>query len=150
MRDRHAVSGAQAAEVPTLHAARPALAGRSARHVDKLTNNEMIRRDLYTNRNEIGLIDPKFSEFALRLDLGHSKVAAVRTIGALHLAQAGAELQRNVAVLVLGARADNLAIAEAQHRHRHMFASFGEEPHHTDLLRQHSRTHCLIPSRLTA
>src|SRR5580704_52165 len=45
VRDRHAVARAQAGEIPALHAAGKALAGRSAGDVDILTDEEMIRRD---------------------------------------------------------------------------------------------------------
>jgi hypothetical protein len=46
--------------------------------------------------------------------------------------------------------ADDLAIAEAQHRHRHMLTSLSEEAGHSDFLCEHPGTHFLIPSRLTA
>src|SRR6202012_5388787 len=103
VRDRHTVSGAQAAEIPALHTAGPALAGRDAGDVDKLADDEMIRRDLGADRNERGVVDAELGETALRLDLGDRKVAAVGPGGVLHLAGAGAELQRDVAVLVFGA-----------------------------------------------
>ena len=91
------------------------------------------------------VVDAELGELALGLDLGDGEVAAVGLGGALHLALAGAELQRDVAVLVLGAVGDDLAIAEAQHRHRHMLAGLGEEARHPDLLCDHSGTHVSIP-----
>src|SRR5580704_14235922 len=42
VRDRHAVARAEAGEIPALHAAGKALAGRSAGDVDILTDDEMI------------------------------------------------------------------------------------------------------------
>src|ERR1700722_15290085 len=147
VRDRHAMACAQAGEIPALHAAGKALAGRSAGDVDILTDEEMIRRDLGADRDQPVVVDAELGELALGLDLGDREVAAVRLGGALHLALAGAELQRDVAVLVLGAMGDDLAIAEAEHRHRHMLTGLGEEARHPDLLCEHSGTHVFIPYR---
>src|SRR5580693_1319343 len=145
VRNRYAVARAQAGEIPALHAAGKALAGRSAGDVDILADDEMIGRDLGADRDQAVVVDPKLRELALGLDLGNGEMAAVGLGGALHLAAAGAELQRDIAVLVLGAVSDDLAIAEAEHRHRHMLTGLGEEAHHPDLLCEHSGTHVCIP-----
>ena len=47
---------------------------------------------------------------------------------------AGAELQGDVAVLLLGALGDHLAVVELQHGHRHVRAGFGEDAGHPELL----------------
>ena len=104
----------------------------------------MIRGDLGADRNERVVVDAELGELALGLDLGDGEMAAVGLGRRLHLAQPGAELERDVAVLFLGAVADDLAIAEAQHRHRHVLAGFGEQPRHPDLLRKHPGTHVLF------
>src|SRR5262249_33272940 len=114
VRDGDAMARAQAGEIPALHAAGKTLAGRNAGDIDELADDEMVGRDLGADRNEAILLDTKFSELPLGLDLGDREVTAVGLGGALHLAGAGAELERDVAVLVLGAVADDLAIAEAQ------------------------------------
>ena len=150
MRDRHAVGRAQAAEIPALHAAGKALADRGAGHIDELPDDEMVGGDLGADRNERVLVDAELGELALGLDLGDGEIAALGLGGALGLADAGAELQRDVAVLVFGAVTDDLAIAEAQHRHRHMLAGLGEEARHPDFLCDHSGTHCRSLSRLRA
>src|SRR5580700_6018513 len=147
VRDRHAVARAEAREIPALHAAGKSLAGRSAGDVDILADDEMIGRDLGADRDQAVIVDAELGEFSLGLDLGDREVAAVGLGGALHLALAGAELQRDIAVLVLGAVGDDLAIAEAEHRHRHMLACLGEEARHPDLLCEHSGTHVFIPNR---
>src|SRR5580692_4218889 len=103
VRNRYAVARAQAGEIPALHAAGKALAGRSAGDVDILADDEMIGRDLGADRDQAVVVDPKLRELALGLDLGDGKMAAICAIGALHLAQAGAELKRDVTVLVFGA-----------------------------------------------
>ncbi len=96
-------------------------------------------------------VDAEFGELALGLDLGDGEMAAVGLGRALNLARAGAELERDVAVLLLGAMSDDLAIGQPQHRHRHVFAALGEEPRHPDLLRDHPGTHFLkSPVRLRA
>src|SRR5271163_1090414 len=51
VRDRDAVAGAESAEIPALHAAGPALAGRGAGHVDILADEEVIGGDLGSDRN---------------------------------------------------------------------------------------------------
>src|SRR5580700_2848916 len=145
MRDRYAMARPQAGEIPALHAAGKALAGRSTGNVDILADDEMIRRDLGADRDQPVVVDPELGELALGLDLGDGEVAPVGLGGALYLALAGAELQRDIAVLVLGAVSDDLAIAQAKHRHRHMLACLGEEARHPDLLCEHSGTHVSIP-----
>ena len=104
----------------------------------------MIRRDLGADRNERIVIDAEFGELALGLDLGDGEMAAIGLGRRLHLAGAGAELQRDIAVLFLGAVADDLAIGKPQHRHRHMLAGLGEQPRHPDFLRQYPGTHFLF------
>src|ERR1700728_131046 len=70
MRDRHAVARAQAGEIPALHAAGKTLAGRSTGDVDILADDEMIGRDLGADRDQPVVVDAKFGELALGLDLG--------------------------------------------------------------------------------
>src|SRR5262245_21043158 len=57
VRDRHAVRGAQTAEVPALHAAGEALADRGPGHIDELADDEVIGGDLGTDRDQIALLD---------------------------------------------------------------------------------------------
>jgi len=52
MRDRDAVGGAQAAEIPALHAAGKALADRRAGDVDELADDEMIGLDFGADRDQ--------------------------------------------------------------------------------------------------
>ena len=144
------MAGAQTAEIPALHAAGPALAGRGTGHVDILADDEVVGGNLCADRNKRVVIDAEFGELALGLDLGDREIAAVGLGRALHLAHAGAELQRHIAVLLLGAMRDDLAIAEPQHRHRHMLAGLGEEAGHPDFLCEHPGTHCKSLSRLRA
>jgi hypothetical protein len=141
VRDRHAVRRAQTAEIPALHAAREALADRGAGHVDELPRNEVVRRDLGTDRDHGVFAHAEFGHLALRLDLGDREVAAFGLGDVLHFAGAGAELQRDVAVLVDGAVADDLAIGKPQHRDGHVRAGLCEEAGHPDLLCDHTGTH---------
>src|SRR4029078_949691 len=145
VRDGHAVARPQPGKIPALHRAGKTLAGGCAGHVDILTDDEMVGRDLGADRDQPIGVDAKLGALALRLDLGDGEMAAVGLGGTLHFAQAGAELERHVAVLLLGAVGDNLAIAEPEHRHRHVLAGIGEQPRHPDLLRDHPGTHCKIP-----
>src|SRR5262249_30693295 len=98
----------------------------------------------------IALLHPELGELALGLDLGDGEMAAVRLGQVLGPARAGAELQRHVAVLVLGAVGDDLAIGEAQHRDRHVLATVRKDAGHPDLLCDHSGTHVWCPVFLAA
>ena len=141
MRNRHAVGRAQAAEVPSLHAARIALADRRSGHIDKLADDEMVRGDLRTDRDHGIFVDPEFHHLALGFDLGDGKIIALCPGNPRRLPGAGAKLQRHVAVFVLGAMSHHLAIGQTQYRHRHMLTRVGENARHSDLLRDHSGTH---------
>jgi hypothetical protein len=133
--DRNAVRGTQTAEVVALHDAGKAFADGRARHVDILSLDEMVSGDLGAHLDQIVGAHAELCEFPLGLDIGNGESSARRARQPLHLGPAGAELNRCVAVLLLGALADNLAIVEAQHRHRDVLAGIGEDPGHADLLR---------------
>src|SRR5262249_36660151 len=133
MRDRDAVRGTQAAEVPALHAAGEAFADRRAGHVDELADHEVIGGDLGAGRNHAVGADAELGKLALGFNLGDREIAALSLADVAHLAPTGAELQRHIAVLVRGAVADDLAFVEPQHRDRHMLAGLGEEARHAHL-----------------
>src|ERR1019366_2453217 len=52
VRERDAVRRPQAAEIPTLHGTRKALAGARPGYVDELADDEMIRRDFGAHRKQ--------------------------------------------------------------------------------------------------
>ncbi|KIU01346.1 hypothetical protein QU38_02110, partial [Staphylococcus aureus] len=117
VRDRHTVRGAQTAEIPALHTAGEALTDRGAGDVDELADDEVIGLDLGADREQRVLGHAELGDLALRLDLGGGELAALRLRQVHGLACAGAELQRHVAVLVLGAVAEHLTVAQLQHSH---------------------------------
>src|SRR5664279_5585287 len=121
MRDRHAVRGAQAREIPPLHAAGKALADRGAADVDELPDGKVVGGDLGADRDQRVLAHPELGQLAPGLDLGLGEIAAVGLDHVVGTALAGAELQRDVAVLVLGPMRDHLALRQTQHRDRHVF-----------------------------
>ena len=135
MRDRNAVGRPQAAEIPALHGAGEALAGARPGHVDELTDDEMIRRDLGADRQQRVFLDAKFGELQLRLDLRDRKPAALGLRHILDLGAADPELDGGIAVAILGPVRDDLTAVELQHGDRHMFASVGEDAGHAELLR---------------
>src|ERR1700757_2865320 len=102
VRDGNAVACTQASEIPPLHRASPAFAGRRTRDVDKLADDKMISCDFGSDRNQRVFIHPEFGKLAFGLDLGNCKMTAIGPRSALHFAQAGAELQRDIAVLLSG------------------------------------------------
>ena len=70
----------------------------------------------------------------LRLDLGDGEAAALGGRDVLHLGLADAELQRGVAVLVLRAMGDDLALVDLQDGDRDVLARVREDAGHADLL----------------
>src|SRR5579859_642243 len=141
VRDRHAVGGAQTAEIPALHAAGKALADRGAGNVDELADHEMVGLDFGADRDQRVLGHAKLGQLPLRLDLGDRELAALGLRHVDGLAGARAELQRDVTVLLGRAVAQHLAIAQLQHGHGDMFAGLGKDPRHPDLLCDHSGAH---------
>src|SRR3954465_12285309 len=115
VRYRHAVGGAQTAEVPALHTAGKALADRGAGDVDELAGHEVIGLDFGADRDQALLRDAEFRELALGLDLGRGELAAFGLRHVDGLAGAGAELQRNVTVLLGRAMSQHLAVTQLQH-----------------------------------
>src|SRR5665647_2322181 len=144
VRDRHAVRGAQAAEVPALHAAGKTLADRDAADIDELTFDEMIGGDFSADRDQGILGDAEFRKLAARLDVGLTEITAVGLAHVVGAAQPGTELQRDVAILILGAMGNDLTLLKLHHRNRHVFSSLGEHPGHSDLFSHHSRTHLQV------
>src|SRR3954469_8063207 len=141
VRDRDAVGGAQAAEIPALHAAGKTLADRGAGNVDELADHEMIGLNFGADRDQRVFRHAKFGDLALRLDLGDRELAALRLRQIDGLAGAGTELQRHVTVLLGRAVTQHLAIAQLQHGHGDMFAGLRKDPRHPDLLCDHSGAH---------
>src|SRR5260221_4103086 len=141
VRDRHAVGGAQAAEIPALHAAGKALADRGAGDIDKLADHEMVGLDFSPHRNQRVLRDAELRDLALRLDLGDRDLAAFGLRQIDGLAGAGPELQRDMTVRLGRAVAQHLAIAQLQHGHGDMLAGLRKDPRHPDLLCDHSGAH---------
>src|ERR1043166_5503434 len=141
MRHRHAVGGAQAAEIPALHAAGKALADRGAGDVDILPDEEMVGGDFGADRDHRIIADAELGDRALRLDLGDGETAALGLADVLHLAGAGAELQRDIAVFFLAAMCHHLALRKTQHSNGHMLAGLGKEARHSHLPCDHTGAH---------
>src|ERR1700722_12391969 len=134
MRDRHAVCGAQAAEVPPLHRAGEALADRHTSDIDILSDGEVVGGDLGSDRDHLVLFDAELGEPHLRLNMGDGKTAALSLRHVLHLGLADAELKRGIAVLFLGAMRDHLAALDLENGDRHVVPCVGEDAGHAQLL----------------
>ena len=65
-------------------------------------------------------VDAEFRQLLARLDFGLGELAALGLAGVLGLGKAGAELDGGIAVLFLGASADDGAAVEFQDRDGHM------------------------------
>src|SRR6202012_1546773 len=108
VRDRYAVRGAQAAEVPALHWAGETLADRHPGDIDILSNGEVIGRNFRSDWDHLVLFDAELGKAHLRLDMSDCEATALSLRHVLHLGLADAKLKRGVAVLFLGAMRDHL------------------------------------------
>ena len=133
---------AEPGEIPAFHTASKTLTDSNAGDVDELSGDKMVGRNLRANRNHRILGHAEFCKLALGLNLLLAEIAAVGLAHIVRAARTRSELQRDIAVLVLGAVSDHLALREAQHRHWHMLTSIGEHPGHSKLLCDDTRTHC--------
>src|SRR5690606_8633666 len=106
MRDRNAVRRVETAEIVALHDALEAFADRRAGDVHELADDEVIGAELGAHLHDRIGGHPEFGEDALRLDLRLGEMAAHRLRHVLRLAPAGADLERDVAVLLVGALRD--------------------------------------------
>src|SRR5687767_6411640 len=147
VRDGHAVGGAKAAEVPALHGAGEALTDRGGRDVDLLAGDEVVGGDFRAHVDEVVLGHPELDQLVLRLDFTLGEVAAHGLGGVLRLLGARAQLEGDVAVLVLGALGDDLAAFEAEYGHRYVDAGFVEEAGHTEFLGDYAGSHRINPLR---
>ena len=94
----------------------------------------MVGGDLGPDRDQLIFGDAKLGELQLRLDLGHREAAALGLGDVLDLGAADAELQRGVAVLLLGAVSDDLARLDLEDGDGHVLAGIGEDAGHAELL----------------
>src|SRR6185437_743688 len=100
MRNRDAVGGAQAAEIPALHAAGKTLTDRSTSDVDELPDHEMIGLDLGAHGDQRVFRHAELGDLPLWLDFRDRELAAFRLRQIHGLAGARAELQRDIPVLL--------------------------------------------------
>ena len=77
VRDRDAVRGAQAAEVPALHGAGEAFTDADAGDVNLLAGDEVLSGNHRADRQQIVFADAEFAHDRLRLDLGARELAAL-------------------------------------------------------------------------
>src|SRR6266702_989155 len=114
VRYRDAVGGAQTAEIPALHAAGKTLTDRGAGDVDELADHEMVRLDLGADRDQRVFRHAELGDLALGLHLGDRELAAFSLRQIDGLADTGANLKSDVAVLLGRAVTQHLAIAQLQ------------------------------------
>src|SRR5688572_3881011 len=146
VRDRHAVAGFQAVEVPAHHRAGEAAADGGADDVDELAGHEVARHQLGADLEDGVLGDAEFDQLLLGLDLGLGEVAAVGLAHVLDLGLAVAELDGGVLVLLFRADSDNLQLIHLQNGDGHVLALVIEDAGHADLLGEETATHGPVPS----
>ena len=101
----------------------------------------MVRRDLGADRDHRVIADAELGDRAFGLDLGDGEAAALGLARVLHLAGAGTELQRDIAVFFLAAMCHDLALRKTQHGDGHMLSGLGKEAGHSHLLCDHTGAH---------
>src|SRR5262249_45349721 len=104
VRDRDAVGGAQAAEIPALHGAGETLADGDAGDVDLLSRNEVLGANHGAYRQEVVGADAELADHFFGFDLGARELAAHRLRLVFGFGLAGGELQRAVTVALGFAR----------------------------------------------
>src|SRR5262245_459697 len=134
VRDRVAVSGTTAAEIVAFDDAGKALADRRARDIHELADDEMIGGQLGADIDHVVLGDAELDDLPLRLDLRDREMAAQCLAGVLDLAEACAELERGVTVLLGRALSHDLAIVEPENGDGNLFPRLRVDPGHADLL----------------
>src|ERR1700760_49443 len=77
VRNGDAVRGAQAAEVPALHATGETFTDGDAANIDELTRDKVVGGDLGPYRDQRVLPHAEFGKLALRLDVRLAEIAAV-------------------------------------------------------------------------
>src|SRR5690606_5588712 len=77
VRNRDAVRGAQAAEIPALHGAGETLTNGDARDIHFLADNKMVSAQLRADRQQVVFRNAEFAHNGFRLDLGARELAAI-------------------------------------------------------------------------
>jgi hypothetical protein len=139
VRDRHAVRGAQTAEVVPLHGTGEALADRGAGDVHVLTFEVVVGDDFLTDVQQVLGIDAELGKLALGLHAGLGEVTAHRRGDPLGLGRTGAELHGGVAVFLGGPLGHHLQVVELKDGHGDLLPVLHEEPGHAQLLGDYTR-----------
>src|SRR6185437_11426477 len=145
VRDRHAVAGLEAVEVPAHHRAGETAADRGADDVDELAGHEVARHQFGADLEHGVLGDAELDELLLRLDLGLGEVTAHRLGHVLDLGLAVAELDCGVLVLLFRADGDNLQLIHLQNGDGHVLPGVVEDAGHADFLGDETATHGPVP-----
>jgi hypothetical protein len=98
VRNRDAVCGAQAAEVPALHGAGEALADADASDINLLARDEVLGRDHRADRQQVIFRDAEFANDRLRLHLGARELTTISRGLVLRLGGASGELHGVIAI----------------------------------------------------
>jgi hypothetical protein len=101
----------------------------------------MLGRELGADLEQPLLRHAELDELALGLELRLGEMTAHRLRDVLDLGRARAELDGGIAVLVLRAHGDDLAVVDPQHGHRDVASVLGEDAGHTQLLGDETGPH---------
>src|SRR5262249_4809576 len=142
--DGHAVRGFEAAEIPTLHGAGETATDGDTRHIDELTRHEVRGENFIADFEHVLFVDAEFGNLLARLDFGLREMSALGFGEALRFTKPRTELNGGVAVLLFGARRNDLAIAELQHGNGNVTPIFFEDARHADLLCDYASAHCTV------
>ncbi len=137
----YAVSSASTTEVVAFHGTGEAFTNRRTNNIHMLTSNIMVRSQLSSNLNEVLFAYTEFSKFTFRFYLRYGEMAAHRLRNILYFGFTHTQLKGGIAVFLYSTLSNNLAILNLENRNRNMFAGFGINAGHSQLLCDHTRTH---------
>ena len=134
---------AKPAEIPALHAAGKTFTDRHAGHVNLLALNEVARRQLSTNVNEIVLSDAELNKLLLRLYVRPREVAALGPVDPLGLFGTSPKLEGGLAIFLIRALTNDLTAVNMHYRHRNVLAVLPVNAGHAHLFCNKTRAHLL-------
>ena len=112
------------------------------RDVDQLAGDEVIGADVRADREQCSrIVDAELGDLGLQRHLGLGEMLALRLGNVLLLCLAGAELDRDIAVGLIGAVRHDLAIFQRQHGHGNVTAVFLEQAGHAHFPGDHAGSH---------
>jgi len=140
------MAGLKPSEIPAFHGAGKAVAFGDALNVHLLPDHEMIRLDGIAHFQHGFFVNAEFGQLLAGLHFGLGELAALGLVGILGPGESRPELDGGVAILLLGADANDGAAVQLENRDRNMGTVGLKQPCHADLLRDDACAHLTLPT----